>query len=72
MTKITAALTAFKDISEDIKSEYKSIFTGTGIDLDVWVFTPSHMLSKKTRALNKQLGIKNLNYHGNKNQSKNK
>ena len=72
MTKITAALTAFKDISEDIKSEYKSTFSGSATDKDVWVFTPSHMLTKKTRELNKQLGIKNVNYFRNKNGSKNK
>ena len=61
---------AFRDISIYIKETYTSneIKTYVGsATVDVWVVTPERIMTKETRKLNKQLGISNLNYYGNKN-----
>jgi len=55
---------AFKDISEHIREKAK---TPLGFENDVWQSTPSQMNNKKTRSLNKLLGISNVNYYNNTN-----
>ena len=58
---------AFRDISEYIRNEYKEIINRSDIIWYHWIVTPSFMKNAETRRLNAELGIKNINYFGNKN-----
>ena len=55
---------AFKDISNYLDEKNKKPQNGGG---DVWQTTPVKMNNKKTRSLNKLLGISNVNYYNNTN-----
>ena len=60
----TARKIAFKDISEYIADNNIKVL---GYDHDVWYVTPSIMFTKKTRFLNKLLGLHKINKFGNQN-----
>ena len=60
----TAAEMACKDISSELKG---IISTGFGEYTEVWYVSPSVMFTKKTRMLNRVLGINKVNYISNKN-----
>jgi hypothetical protein len=53
--------TAFKDISEYLKSKNIKIMDKYK---DVWVVTPNQLENKGTRKLNKELGLSNINKFG--------
>lgn len=55
---------AFNDITQHLKEQKVVVMDGYK---DVWIVTPYHLQNKKTRALNRQLGIKNINYSRSKN-----
>lgn len=64
----TVARQAFADISKEIKSQNSdksSKWIGENI------VTPQLLYNKKSRRLNKELGIAHINYLGNKNMLKN-
>lgn len=69
---MNAMLTALKDITEYIRNNYVSHKMGKGHEMDVWVVTPKMLLSKEVRNLNRLLGLRKVNYFGNKNGCKNK
>ena len=54
---------AFRDISEYLHNQNLQIFDEKG---DVWVVTPSRVINKEARRLNKELGLDKINYYGEK------
>ena len=52
---------AFYDISKYLRGIGGKI-TGKGNNVDIWVVNPTILNTKEVRRLNKELGIKNINY----------
>jgi hypothetical protein len=55
----TVAYIAFKDIQEELNTENHTYYDEHG---DIWNVSPSRLLSKKNKRLNKLLGVNKLNY----------
>jgi hypothetical protein len=61
----TASEYALSDISDYIheqEQEGNPVMTRNGHRAEVWIVTPVRLQTKKTRHLNKLLGITNINY----------
>lgn len=64
----TVIMIALKDMREYLKNNFPNPVTYTKDgELEVWAVFPSSVYNKETRQLNRQLGITNINYFGNKN-----
>ena len=57
----TVSQVAFKDIQDWINFNGLTIMDG---NKDVWVVTPSRLVNKSQRKLNRDLGVSKLNYNG--------
>ena len=61
----TAKYIALRDISSELKSDYYRKMTsyslGSFVNWENWNVTPSYLDTKKTRRLNKELGLWSVN-----------